>query len=277
MKSGTTWGFIKSLLGISILFCSLPVMAATVGVGFFTLSPNPVNIEAGDFVWWEDADEDFAPYVISSPSWSAFATPGGIRFNVAGTYNYTAQSIFGGSWNGTVIVSPGTPNQPPVVTITNPTNDSVFTAPATFAFEVDASDPDPDDLWDVEFWVNDEMVDDVFAPPYATTVTDLPAGTYTLMAIAWDFSFETTTNSVTITVTDSSPISLEVTALAVGNFEFNAAGLTTGKTNVLQTSTNLASPANWVSVSTNVAEGSTASFTNQIAPGQHFFRVVQLP
>lgn len=277
MKSGIRWGIIKSLLCLLVLFWSLNAMAATVGVGFFSLSPNPVSINAGDGVFWTDADEDFAPYAISGP-WGTFATPGGIQFNTPGTYQYTAQSAFGGgSWNGTVIVSPGVPNSPPVVTITNPANNSVFIAPATFAFEVNASDPNPNDLWDVEFWVGDEMVDDVYDPPYATTVTNLAAGTYTLMAIAWDFSFETTTNSITITVVNPSAIALTVSALAAGNFEFNATGLSAGKTNVLQTSTNLASPLNWVSVSTNVADSSTASFTNRGAAGQHFFRVLQLP
>jgi hypothetical protein len=186
----------------------------------------------------------------------------------------------GGDWPGTVIVSQGVPNSPPTVTITNPTNNAVFAAPASFAFTAEASDPDPNDVWDVEFWVNDVMVDDVYDPPYTTTVTDLPVGTYTLMAIVWDFSFETATNSITITVTDSTPvtpIALTVAASAGGNFEFSAAGFIAGKTNMLQTSTNLASPLNWVSIATNVAASSTASFTNKVAAGQHFFRVLQLP
>lgn len=281
MKSGISWGFFRPLLHLLVLFWSLTATAATtvnVGVRLFNLSPNPVNIKAGDSVYWTgDEDPDF-PYMISSPSWGNVFTPGGVTFPVQGTYNYTASwTLGGGSWNGTVIVSPGVPNSPPVVTITTPTNNSVFTAPAAFAFEVDASDPNPNDLWDVEFWVGDEMVDDVYDPPYATTVTNLAAGTYTLRAVAWDFSFATTTNSISITVVDSGGIALAVSTLATGNFEFNATGLTAGKTNVLQTSTNLASPLNWVSVSTNVADSSTASFTNAVAAGQHFFRILQLP
>lgn len=279
MKSGIRWGILKSLLSLLVLSWSLTATAATafVGVSFLNLSPRTVNIKAGDAVFWTDEEEDLGPYAISGP-WGTFIAPGGVQFPAQGTFQYTASSVFGGGpVPGTVIVSAGTPNSPPVVTITNPANNAVFSAPATFAFEVAASDPDPDDLWDVEFWVNDEMVDDVYDPPYATTVTNLAAGTYTLMAIAWDFSFETTTNSITITVIDSSAITLTVSALAAGSFEFNATGLTAGKTNVLQTSTNLASPLNWVSVSTNVADSSAASFTRPIAPGQHFFRVLQLP
>jgi hypothetical protein len=248
-------------------------------VSYFELTPNPVFIETGEVVFWTDEEEDLGPYVISGP-WEPFVAPGGILFNAPGTYNYTASSFFGGSWNGSVVVSPGTPNSPPVVVITNPTNKAVFAAPASFAFTAEASDPDPNDVWDVEFWVNDVMVDDVYNPPYITTVTDLPVGTYTLMAIVWDFSFETATNSITITVSDSTPvtpIALSATALSGGNFAFNATGLVVGKTNVLQTSTNLISPLHWVSIATNVAASGMASYTNKITPGQHFFRIVQLP
>jgi hypothetical protein len=65
--------------------------------------------------------------------------------------------------------------------------------------------------------------------------------------------------------------------LVGGSFRFDASGFVVGKTNVLQSSTNLAQPLSWISVSTNVAAGSTASFTNTVSAGQHYFRVVQLP
>jgi len=275
-------GFFKLLLGFLVSFWVLNVTAATafVGVSLFNLSPATVNIEAGDVVFWVEDDEDFGPYAISGP-WGVVATPRGVQFPAPGTFHYTASSVFGGGdWPGTVIVSQGVPNSLPTVTITNPTNNAVFAAPASFAFTAEASNPDPNDVWDVEFWVNDVMVDDVFNPPYTTMVTDLPVGTYTLMAIVWDFSLETATNSITITVTDSTPITpiaLTATTLTGGNFEFNASGLIAGKTNVLQTSTNLASPLNWVSIATNVAASNTATYTNKITPGQHFFRVLQLP
>jgi hypothetical protein len=266
-----------SIIVLLALSWNLPATAAVVEVGYYSLSPSVVNIQVGEIVYWVEDDDDLGPYLISGP-WQNFYTPGGIQFNSPGTFHYTAASILGGgSWGGTVIVSPGVPNSPPVVTITSPTNNSVFTAPATFAFEADASDPDPGDLWDVEFWIDDEMVDDVYEPPYSTTVTNLPAGTYILRAIAWDYSYATATNSVTITVVNPGPITLNVASLTTGNFVLNASGLVVGKTTVLQSSTNLSSALNWISVSTNVAQGSTALFTNAISPGQRFFRILQSP
>jgi hypothetical protein len=54
--------------------------------------------------------------------------------------------------------------------------------------------------------------------------------------------------------------------------------LTTGRTNVVQTTTNIASASpGWTPVSTNIASASSATFTNTISAGPHFFRLVQLP
>jgi hypothetical protein len=274
MKRGNRAVIAKSFITVLTLAWTFVSTAATVGVSFFGLSPNPVNIKEGDVVYWYDEDEDFGPYVISG-AWGSFATPDGVQFNTTGTFNYTAQSAFGGgSWGGTVNV---TTNSLPIVTIVTPTNTSVLSAPATFSFEAEAYDPDPNDIWDVEFWIDDVMIDDVFDPPYATTVTDLPAGTYTLKAIVWDFSFAKDTNSVTITVGSPGPIALTGAALVSGSFRFNASGLVPGKTHVLQSSTNPASALSWTSVSTNVAASSTASFTNAVAAGRRFFRLVELP
>jgi hypothetical protein len=243
----------------------------TVGVGYFSLSPNPVYIKTGDTVYWDDADEDFAPYIITG-NWGSFYTPGGVQFIGAGTYSYTARSSFGGgSYGGTVYVSA---NALPTVTITSPTNNAVFSVPATFAFAATATDADANDIWDVEFWVGNTMVDDVYSAPYTTTVTNLAAGTYTLKAIVWDYSSAKATNTITITVVTPGPITLTGSALANGNLVFKANGLGVGKTNVLQYSTNL---TGWSALSTNVASSSTAMFTNTATGTLRFFRLVQSP
>jgi hypothetical protein len=265
---------VKAAIALLMLSGSLAARAdADVYVYYWGVSPDPVNITEGEVVWWYDGDYYGPYYIVIEGTGIAFWTPGGVQFNAAGSYSY--YDDMGDS--GTVNVSPGTPNSPPVVTITSPTNNSVFTAPATFAFAADASDPNPGDLWDVEFWVGNVLVDDVYAAPYATTVTNLAAGSYTLKAIAWDYSFATATNSITITVVNPGPITLTASTLAGGNFRFNANGLVSGRSTVLLASTNLASASSWIPISTNVATGSTASFTNAVAAGQRYFRIVQLP
>ncbi len=273
MQRGIGFGIVKSTVTVFILSCALVSRAADVGVGLYQLSPDPVTIKAGEIVYWYDLDPDFAPYFISG-AWGTIATPDFVIFNSTGTYPYIAQSLYGGLWDGTVYVIA---NSPPTVTITNPLDKAVFAAPATFPFEADAYDPDPNDVLDVEFWVNDTMVDDDYFAPYGTIVTNLAAGTYILTAIVWDFSFVTATNSITITVGSAAPIKLTDPALSGGKFTFNANGLVVGKTNVLQSSTNLALPSGWVPVLTNVAESTKASFTNTVTAGARFFRLIQLP
>ena len=201
-------------------------------------------------------------------------TPNGLTFPFAGTYNYFDD--LGDS--GTVNVGNAPPNSPPSVTITNPTNNAVFTAPASFTFAVDASDPDPNDVAGVDFSVAGQLVDFVSFPPYDTPITNLSAGTYELQAIVYDYSNATATNTISITVVNPGPITLTATALGIGNFRFMAtSGLVPGKLTVLQESTNLQSAAAWNSLSTNAAAASTKSFTNTITTGSHFFRVIQLP
>jgi len=232
----------------------------------FSFNPDPVNIVAGEGVLW--VDDGSGPYTISSSAgyWTPFPTPGGLYFDVPGTYSYYDDA---GDF-GTVYVSAHTP---PSVTIINPTNNAVFTAPASFAFAADTSDPDAVGLSDVEFYVGTNLVDDVFTSPFATSVTNLTAGSYTLTAIVYDDLGATGTNSITISV----QITLTALNLAAGKFWFNATGLTVGKTNILQDSTNLASSANWVSIKTNVATSGSASFTNVVSGRSGFFRLLQLP
>ena len=86
----------------------------------------------------------------------------------------------------------------------------------------------------------------------------------------------TATNQITIYVQNPS-ITLTAPRIVAGSFQFNASGLTIGKTNVLQVSTNLASAASWVPLATNVAAATTMSFTNAATASRRFFRLFQLP
>jgi len=262
--------WILTVTSIACLTCiSTSVARADVVVtdDGFSLSPDPVNIVVGEVVYWQD--DGSGPYAITSDTgdWQPFLTPGGLLFNRTGTFNYHDDT---GNF-GTVNVFP---NVPPSVTITNPATNAVLTAPATFVFGADASDPDTDGLSDVEFYVGTNPVDDVFSSPFTTTITNLAVGTYTLKAIAYDNGGATTTNSITIYVQN---LVLIAPRLVAGKFLFDVSGLTIGRTNVLQTSTNLASAANWAAVVTNIATTNAMSITNSVANARAFFRVVQMP
>lgn len=79
---------------------------------------------------------------------------------------------------------------PPVVSITYPTNGQVFIDPATFNVMAAASDPDGT-VTNVQFFSSTNGTDFVFLgqtnnTPYLTIASNLPAGSYTLIAVATD-------------------------------------------------------------------------------------------
>jgi plastocyanin len=83
-------------------------------------------------------------------------------------------------------------------------------------------------------------------------------------------------NTVKITVVASgiSIITLESPRIEAGQFLFDVTGLTVGRTNVLQVSTNLTS---WTAISTNVATSTSITFTNATVLPNRFFQVFELP
>src|SRR5262249_16586555 len=139
---------------------------------------------------------------------------------------------------GTIIV--GGANTPPAVNLTNPPPNATFSAPATFKVEASASDPDAGgSVVAVEFFVGDTSIGVGLDSPYSASVSDLAAGTYTLSAIATDNQGAQSTNSIRITVSGVA-LGLGAPRMDRGQFLFEAMGLTTGGTNILQTSTDLA-------------------------------------
>ena len=85
---------------------------------------------------------------------------------------------------------------------------------------------------------------------------------------------DTGTGSITVILPTPPMILLAAPRLNGSQFLFDATGLTIGKTNVLQTSTNLTS---WVTITTNVAATASLTFTNATSPPRRFFRLIELP
>ena len=139
------------------------------------------------------------------------------------------------------------------------------------------------DVGDTVIWVNG---DELF--PHSTT-SDSSYWRYVFVDQGEEFPY--TFNSVgvftyydevdsihkgKITVTASSPtlITLQSPRIEAGKFLFDATGLTAGRTNVLQASTNLTS---WTAISTNVAASTSMTFTNVTSFSHRFFKVFELP
>jgi hypothetical protein len=89
----------------------------------------------------------------------------------------------------------------PKVAVTSPTEGQTFTAPANITFTATASDAD-DDFVVVDFWNGGTRIGQDVSSPYSYTWTNVPAGTYTIEARAWDRNSSVgTSDYVTFTVT----------------------------------------------------------------------------
>lgn len=131
-----------------------------------------------------------APY---TASWSASA---------AGTHSLTAvahDADGGSSTSGAVSITVQTAtNRPPTVSLA--TNGTSFTAPADITLTATASDPEGQ-LSRVEFYNGSTRLATDTGAPYSFSWSSVPAGTYTLTAIAYDAAGASATSAaVTVTV-----------------------------------------------------------------------------
>jgi hypothetical protein len=98
------------------------------------------------------------------------------------------------------ITQPGF-QQPPTVSLTAPLPGSQFTEPADIVVSADAADPQ-NQLVLVQFYANGTRIASLTAAPFTMIWPAVPAGTYSLTAVASDAAgLSTTSDPVTITVT----------------------------------------------------------------------------
>lgn len=98
-------------------------------------------------------------------------------------------------------------NTPPAVSITSPANNAVFTAPATITINAEASDTDGI-ISNVKFYNGTTYLKTVYTGPFTYTLSNLPAGTYSLTAKATDnLGAQTVSAAVTVKVLNASIVS----------------------------------------------------------------------
>ncbi|MFN3402974.1 MAG: Ig-like domain-containing protein [Cytophagaceae bacterium] len=121
----------------------------------------------------------------------------------AGTYNLTARATDN---NGAVTTSSAitvivrSPNAAPSVSITSPTDNAAFAAPANINITANASDTDGS-ITKVEFFNGSVKLGEDLTSPYSFNWNSIPAGSYTLTAKAIDNNGTSTTSTpITIVV-----------------------------------------------------------------------------
>jgi len=198
--------------------------AGTIHLSATGPSPSLLNVLTHEPVIFIADDE--GPYAVLSYNWAAGTislphqgSTGSVTLAFSGTYNYQD----GRGHYGIIYV-----NIPPTCKITNPTNNAVFAAPASFDFTEDARDTDEDRLMGVDFWLGTTYLDGRIYSPFRVPISNLGPGTYVLTAIAVDYGEGAATNSVTITV-QAPTLLLSNARKSGGQFVFDVSGVTAGK------------------------------------------------
>jgi regulation of enolase protein 1 (concanavalin A-like superfamily) len=177
------------------------------------------RIDAGGF------SENTAGPAMAPPGWvrlvrtanqfQAFTSTDGVHWTSIGTDTVPmAETVFVGlavtshtSTSATATIdhfvlsqSAAPPNQLPVVSLTAPAGGATFTAPASITVSAQASDPE-NRLARVELFANTTRIGSKTAAPFTVTWTSVPAGTYSLTAVAFDLDGGSATSpAVTVTV-----------------------------------------------------------------------------
>lgn len=139
-----------------------------------------------------------------------------------GNYTLTAKAydnLNASTTSATVNVTVN-PNNPPIVSITNPANGSAYLPPATFAIAVSATDPDAGgSIAKVEFYQGNILMGTDFTSPYSLSLSGVPAGNYFFTAKAYDNLNATASAFVNISVnaTANQPPSVIITAPTNGS------------------------------------------------------------
>ena len=147
-----------------------------------------------------------SPYSIS---WGSVA---------AGSYSITAvarDSAGAATTSAARAITVNAPtNQPPTVSLSAPASGATFTAPASVTVSATASDPEGA-LSRVDFYANGTLIGSDSSSPYSIGWSNVPAGSYSLTAVARDAAGASTTSaarSISVTATATAPRLVEFTA-----------------------------------------------------------------
>ena len=145
----------------------------------------------------------------------------------AGSYSLTARATDNGGKTATslpisVTVATAT-NAPPTVSMSGPAPGASYTAPATIALSATAGDVDGS-VTRVDFYAGTQLVGSDTASPFTATWSNVPAGSYSLTAVATDNGGKTGTSlpvSVTVAAAPVQPLPTKVVFVAPVDYATN--------------------------------------------------------
>jgi plastocyanin len=264
--------------------CPLPALAAVTNVfiASFNYTPPAVTINANDTVQWT---WNASPHSTTSDAGDAVLWDSGtllptgstfpLTFPSAGTFPYHCTLHVGAPFfmKGSVTVL-AVANVPPTVTVTNPPNGSVLSAPATIALAATASDSDGS-VTNVQFFQGTASLANVTSSPYSVVVNNLAAGDNTFSAVATDNGGLRATNAIVVHVVTPVPVVLSaVQRPSPTSFQFSYSA-NVGLQYIVQRSGALPS---FTPIGTNTAASNPVTFLDNGATGAvNFYRVHLVP
>ena len=147
-------------------------------------------------------------YPAGTSSWTAFSASRHEYVKVAVdacALTLNAIGLDGAVFDTTTVTHCAPGNASPTVALTSPASGSSSTAPATITLIASASDGDGT-IAKVDFYAGATLLGTATTAPYTITWTNVPAGSYTLTAVATDNGAATASASpITITVSPTAP------------------------------------------------------------------------
>ena len=252
---------------IALTPTAAPAATTNVDVGDNFFRPASVTIKASDTVQWNWTGSRAHTSTSNSGLWSSGTLGNGSdfshTFDNAGSFPYRCTIHPGQS--GTVTVQ-AVANQPPTVSIVTPASGAKFAAPWTGTIQANTGDSDGT-VSKVSFYLGETLLSTVNNPgPNAIGgVTNLPADSYSLKAVATDnLSMSNTSAVVSVSVLDPAPINLSnAERISPTAFQFSYSG-TPGLSYVIRRTEDF---AQWSPLATNTAVGNTSSFLDNDAIG----------
>lgn len=117
----------------------------------------------------------------------------------------------------TTTPAPVAANQPPVVSISSPVQSASYTSPATITIDAAASDPDGS-IIKVEFFQGNVKLGEKITSPYSFIWKEVPAGTYSLTAVAIDNgNSKTVSAAVSVNVIKSATVVNQLPVISISS------------------------------------------------------------
>jgi len=271
-----------AVISMSLSATTFGATTNLVRMGNFNFTPASITITNGDTILWTNAIITTpipTPHDTTSSTglWASttFNNPGtfSFKFTNAGTYPYFCNfhRTTHPEQTGTITVTTGIPNSLPTVTITNPVNNAVFSAPASFTVGASASDTDGTISF-VQFLRNGVSIGVDSTSPYQANVNNLGVGTYNFSAVATDNNNGKATNIISITVlTAPTPVQLLNPSRKGDKIEFSFATEAQRRYSIESTLPGM--PFQWGAISNLTGNGSTATVSDALDPNGRFYRV----